>query len=84
METITVSLDNRIAENARLFAKRQGISLTELIKEYLSHLQVKDTTYEEEEIPDVVLSLLGAGTPVEDDDINGRKAYHEHLTEKYK
>lgn len=34
--------------------------------------------------PDVVRSLLGAGEPVEDDNINGRKAHYQHLSEKYK
>ena len=33
--------------------------------------------------PDIVLSLLGAGTPVSDDDLNARKAYNEYLEEKY-
>ncbi|WP_455662637.1 hypothetical protein [Pradoshia sp.] len=35
------------------------------------------------EVPDVVLSLLGAGTPVDADDVNGRKAYYSHLEEKH-
>ena len=34
-----------------------------------------------EEIPDIVLSLLGAGAPVADDDLNARKAYSEYLAE---
>ena len=37
-----------------------------------------------EEVPDIVLSLLGAGTHVADDDLNARKAYNEYLEEKYK
>ena len=35
-------------------------------------------------VPDVVLSLLGAGEPVADDDLNAREAYQEYLEEKYK
>lgn len=38
---------------------------------------------EEAAIPDIVLSLLGAGEPLDDDDLNGRKAYHNYLEEKY-
>ncbi len=34
--------------------------------------------------PDIVLSLLGAGMPVADDDLNGRNAYYQHLEEKHK
>ena len=30
---------------------------------------------EEQSIPDIVLSLLGAGMPLTDDDLNGREAY---------
>lgn len=37
----------------------------------------------EQVVPDVVLSLLGAGLPLADDDLNGRKAYYQHLEEKY-
>ena len=35
------------------------------------------------EVPDVVLSLLGAGEPVADHDLNAREAYHQYLMEKY-
>lgn len=34
---------------------------------------------EKQEIPDIVQSLLGAGTPVAPDDLNGRKAYQQYL-----
>ena len=34
-------------------------------------------------IPDIVLSLLGAGMPLTDDDLNGREAYYKHLNEKH-
>ena len=34
------------------------------------------------DIPDVISSLLGAGEPIEDDDLNARIAYHKHLTNK--
>lgn len=34
-------------------------------------------------IPDVVLSLLGAGEKVAEGDLNAREAYYQHLEEKY-
>jgi hypothetical protein len=34
-------------------------------------------------VPDVVLSLLGAGEQVADNDLNGREAYYQYLQEKY-
>lgn len=40
-------------------------------------------TVTEENVPDIVLSLLGAGEPVADDDLNAREAYHQYLEEKY-
>lgn len=82
METTNISLDKRIVDDARLYAKRQGISLSELIERYLSRIISKDKSATAG-IPDKVLSLLGAGEPVDEDDINGRKAYHGHLKRKY-
>lgn len=35
------------------------------------------------DVPDVVLSLLGAGEPVAEHDLNAREAYHQYLMEKY-
>jgi len=46
---------------------------------------INSTLYSSEQIvPDVVLSLLGAGVSVAKDDINGREAYNHYLEEKYK
>lgn len=37
-----------------------------------------------EEVPDIVLSLLGAGAPLDDeDDMNGRKAYYDYVEKKH-
>lgn len=38
---------------------------------------------DKDEVPDVVLNLLGAGEPVADYDLNARDAYHQYLMEKY-
>ena len=38
---------------------------------------------EKSDVPDVVLSLLGAGEPVADHDLNAREAYHQYQMEKY-
>ncbi len=50
----------------------------------LDQMSVEMLEAAKEEIPDIVLSLLGAGTPVAADDLNARKAYNEYLEEKYK
>ena len=57
-----------------------------LIKMALSKKQTKallSTQGEELQIPDVVLSLLGAGEPLADDDLNGRNAYYQYLEGKH-
>jgi hypothetical protein len=48
------------------------------------HARTVNKAAAKEEVPDIVLSLLGAGTHVADDDLNARKAYNEYLEEKYK
>lgn len=83
METTRVTLDKQLVDTARGYAEQKGVSLTELIEGYLSRFIQKEKA-PTEAIPDIVLSLLGAGEPVGDDDLNGRKAYYEHLKEKYK
>lgn len=82
METTKIILNKHIVEDARIYAKQQGISLADLIENYLSQLIQKKET-KNHDIPDIVLSLLGAGEPVAEDDLNGRKAYHQYLKEKY-
>ena len=34
-------------------------------------------------MPDIVFSLLGAGAPIADNDLNAREAYYSYLKEKY-
>ena len=34
-------------------------------------------------MPDIVVSLLGAGAPIADNDLNAREAYYSYLKEKY-
>ena len=38
----------------------------------------------DQSVPDVVHSLLGAGEPVVDEDLNARDAYNKYLKDKYK
>lgn len=86
METLQISLDKRIADIAYSYAKERGESLSSIVEAYLEKVAAQTTTKKthEEEIPDVVLSLLGAGAPIAADDINGRKAYAEHTNEKHR
>ena len=68
---------------------QMSVEMLESVQHYVRHLRrhartVNKTAAKEEEVPDIVLSLLGAGTRVADDDLNARKAYNEYLEEKYK
>ena len=68
---------------------QMSVEMLESVQHYVRHLRrhartVNKTAAKEEELPDIVLSLLGAGTPVDDNDLNARKAYNEYLEEKYK
>ena len=67
---------------------QMSVEMLESVQHYVRHLRrharTGNKTAKEEEVPDIVLSLLGAGIPVADDDLNARKAYNEYLEEKYK
>ena len=78
-------INNNIYQQASVYAKQRGISLSNMVEKFL--LQVirhSQSETSEAKVPDVVLSLLGAGTHVAADDLNARKAYNEYLEEKYK
>ena len=67
---------------------QMSVEMLESVSHYVHRLRRRtrtvNKTVNKEEVPDIVLSLLGAGTPVADDDLNARKAYNEYLEEKYK
>ena len=79
METIQIKLEKQLLDKALVYAK---VDLSAMLSDYLSRLVKQEE--KKQEIPDVVQSLLGAGTPVASDDLNGRKAYQQYLEEKYR
>ena len=56
-----------LVDKAQAYATAEGKSLSSIIEDFLSRLT--SSREETEEIPDIVLSLLGAGVPVDDDNI---------------
>ena len=82
METTQIKLNKNVVDKAVAYARQRGLDLSSIIEDYLNRL-VQQPKIDEESIPDVVLSLLGAGSTLDDDDLNGRKAYHQYLEEKY-
>ena len=81
MATTAIKLDKELVNKAQIYAASEGKTLSSIIEDFLLHLTTKESKVEE--IPDIVLSLLGAGTPVNPDDINGREAYYSHLEQKH-
>lgn len=83
METTQIKLDKNVVDKAIAYAHQKGVNLSSLIEDYLNRL-MQQAEAEEEAIPDIVLSLLGAGQSVDEEDINGREAYQKYLEEKYR
>jgi hypothetical protein len=79
-----VAISNRIYKQASAYAQQQGVNLTAVIESFLVRYIGRSKAATEQSVPDVVLSLLGAGEPVADDDLNAREAYQQYLDEKYK
>ncbi|MBR7022517.1 MAG: hypothetical protein IKI09_03475 [Bacteroidales bacterium] len=92
MCSYNITLDDTLVEKVRpSFADDQALTLwlqqqmEELLLDYSARQEASHgLKVYEQAVPDVVLSLLGAGLPLADDDLNGRKAYYQHLEEKYK
>ncbi len=70
-----IIINNQIYQQAKIFAQQQGLSLSavveSLLMRYIGHNKAKD---EEEPVPDVVLSLLGAGKTGDEKEVDGQVA----------
>lgn len=77
---LTLSLNQRVIENAKVYAKSHNISLSKLIESYLATLTKK--TNKRTEITPLVKSLSGV---IElPSDFDEKEAYSKFLMEKYK
>jgi prophage tail gpP-like protein len=83
METVQINLDKRVFDNATAYARLKGIDVSSLVEGYLSRI-THSRSVTNEPVPDVVLSLLGAGEPVDEDDVNARAAFYSHMENKHK
>ena len=75
---LTLKLDASVIERAKLYAKEQNVSLSKLIENYLNALT--GSSSKRVKISPLVESLTGVVKLKEEDD---RKAYIDHLAEKY-
>ena len=79
-----VVIDSQLYQLASNYAQQQGLSLTTIIENFLVRFVGHSKEVSEQAIPDVVLSLLGAGEDIAKEDLNAREAYYQYLEEKYK
>lgn len=77
---LTLSLDESVIENAKLFAKKNNISLSKLIEGYLK--SIVDNKTKNVEITPLVESLSGVVQLPEGFDI--RDEYTKYLIEKHR
>ena len=78
-----VTINFNVYKKAQNYAQQQGLSLSSIIEDFLVRLISQGQKPYDQAVPDVVMSLLGAGLPLPDTDLNGREAYYEHLEEKH-
>ena len=81
---MNVAINSNIYQQASDYAQSQGLNLSDVIENFLVRFIGKSKAIEtEQQVPDIVLSLLGAGESVAEDDLNAREAYNKYLEEKY-
>lgn len=77
---LTLSLDKKIIERAKKYAKKKNISLSKLIETYLRKASQQEK--DERTISPLVKSLSGVINVPKD--FNHKKAYSDFLSGKYK
>jgi hypothetical protein len=77
---LTLNIDKDVARKAKVYAKTNGRSLSDLVENYLK-LLTKNSSIKDSEFSPRVKSLLGSVTVPEDFDY--KKEISEYLTNKY-
>ena len=80
---LTLSLEKEVIEQAKIYAKGTGRSLSEMVENYFKSLveKSKKTQIEEDEIDPRLKKITGIVTLPDDFDI--KKAKEEYFREKY-
>ncbi len=83
-EDSIASYSRRIANIRKRLNSKQGLTSHEG-RSYSPELDVilSMPKLDEADVPEVVSSLLGAGSPVADQDLNAREAYYQYQMEKH-
>lgn len=78
---LTLSLEKEVIEQAKIYAKGTGRSLSEMVENYFRSLVAKKETDEYADIDPKIRKLIGRITLPDDFDI--KKAKEEYHKEKY-
>lgn len=78
---LTLSLDQKIIESAKDYAKKHNISLSFLIENYLQKL-ISEYQFDEVKKGSIVEELSGIINL--ENDFDHKKELHDHLNKKYK
>lgn len=76
---LTIKLDEEVIEQAKIYAKKQNISLSKLIEYYLAQITSKQ---KKETINPIVKELSGIIKLPKN--LDAKKAYRQHILNKYK
>ena len=76
---LTIKLDQEVIEQAKIYAKKQNISLSKLIECYLAQITSKQ---KKETINPIVKELSGIIKLPKN--LDAKKAYRQHILNKYK
>ena len=81
-----IAINPNLYGTAQAYAEQKGLDLTLMIENFLKRFISKEKSKtQEQDLPDIVASLLGAAQgEVADDDVNGKEAYYQYIEEKYK
>lgn len=77
---LTLSIDRNVTRRAKIYARSNGRSLSDLVENYLK-LLTRNTSIEDSELTPRVKSLLGCISLPEDFDYKKEKA--DYLVKKY-
>jgi hypothetical protein len=75
---LTLNLNKSIIEEAKFYAKKNSVSLSKLIENYLNSLTKSSTT--QKKISPLVKGLTGV---IPNKKVDERKDYKDYLTKKY-
>jgi ApbE superfamily uncharacterized protein (UPF0280 family) len=78
---ITITTEQETIEKAKVYARKQKSSLSNLVENYLKFLAKDEIIEEKEETPDLIKQLRGSLKMPKDFDY--KKAKEEYLTAKY-